>query len=96
MGSDFVGDVPLSKKILAALTTGEDGLNLLPCGTVFLESTIACLWLQYLFLAFMPVFLVESDRKISKYQDLEFLKYQIITITVNKPSIKKKNWPINS
>lgn len=23
MGSDFVGDVPLTKKILAALTTGE-------------------------------------------------------------------------
>lgn len=24
VGDDFVGDVPLSKKVLAALTTGED------------------------------------------------------------------------
>ena len=27
VGSDFVGDVPLSKKILAALTTGIPKLN---------------------------------------------------------------------
>lgn len=36
MGKDFVGDVPLSKKILAALTTGE--FNTQRCGNNLSKS----------------------------------------------------------
>lgn len=38
VGSDFVGDVPLSKKILAALTTGEHGLDFVMHVTFVFES----------------------------------------------------------
>ena len=41
VGSDFVGDVPLSKKILAALTTGEYGLDFMLLVIFVLESIIA-------------------------------------------------------
>lgn len=39
-GSDFVGDVPLTKKILAALTTGKHGCG---CFSIYL-SFLLVLW----------------------------------------------------
>lgn len=44
VGSDFVGDAPLSKKILAALTTGECPLvaSMIPPHTIVESNVIQC------------------------------------------------------